>query len=139
MHPDLERLYGPWLRVVDDRRGCFRDGLFSEVQETLNNLLLIQAVCHRNRTYSRVALPEFIDIVRPALEVMVGALNRGNHELFTQALQSFLIIPQFALVKNPKETAAEVRHKIYEFREGPKQHKDTRGRKRVDSQPPPPC
>ena len=84
------------------------------------------------------ALPEFIDIVRPALEVMVGALNRGNHELFTQALQSFLTIPQFALVKNPKETAAEVRHKIYEFREGPKQHKDTRKRTRVDSQPPPP-
>ena len=71
------------------------------------------------------ALPQFIEIVRPALEVMVGALNRGNDALFTQALQSFLIIPQFALVKKPKETAAEVQHKLHEFREGPKQHKDT--------------
>ena len=116
--PALEKLYGPWLRVVDDRRGCFKDDLFSEVSPTDNNLLLIQAVCHRNRTYSRIpaaALPDFINIVRPALEVMVGALNRGNDELFTQALQSFLIIPQFALVKNPKETASEVRHKNYQF------------------------
>ena len=122
MHPSLDKLYGPWLRLVDDRRGCFPDQLFTEVRETLNNLLLIQAVCHRTRTYSRVpasALPDFIDLVRPALEVMVGVLNRDDEDLFTQALQSFLIIPQFALVKNPKETAAEVRHKIYEFREGP--------------------
>ena len=85
MFPALEKLYGPWLRVVDDRRGCFKDDLFSEVSPTDNNLL-IQAVCHRNRTYSRIpaaALPVCINIVRPALEVMVGALNRGNDELFT--------------------------------------------------------
>ena len=110
-----------------------KDDLFSEVPSTDNNLLLIQAVCHRNRTYSRIpaaALPDFINIVRPALEVMVGALNRGNDELFTQALQSFLIIPQFALVKNPKETASEVRHKIYQFSEGPNEAKATRKRKR---------
>lgn len=140
MHPSLEELYGPWLRVVDNRRGCFRDDLFSEVRETLNNLLLIQAVCHRNRTYSRVpasAMPEFIELARPALEVMVGALNRGNKTLFTQALQSFLILPQFALVKNPKDTASDVRHKLHEFREGPKdstRHK----RKREPSLHPPP-
>ena len=141
MFPALEKLYGPWLRVVDDRRGCFKDDLFSEVPQTDNNLLLIQTVCHRNRTYSRIpaaALPGFINIVRPALEAMVGALNRGNDELFTQALQSFLIIPQFALVKNPKETASEVRHKIYQFSEGPNEAKATRKRKRAPAHVIPP-
>ena len=141
VHSSLEQLYGPWLRVVDDRRGCWNDTFFTEVQPTSNNLLLLQAVSHRNRTYSRVpaaALPDFIDVVRPALETMVGALNSNKDELFTQALQSFLIIPQFALVKHPKETSSEIRHKLHEFREGPKESRAERKRQSVPSQPPPP-
>ena len=69
----------------------------------------------------------------------MGALNADDDELFTQALQSFLVIPQFALVKNPKESASEVRRKLFEFREGPKESKEDKGRKRKrPSQQPPP-
>ena len=90
---------------------------------SLNLIFLVLAASHRARTYSRVparAMQAFINLVTPALEVMVGALNSDKHELFTQALQSFLIIPQFALVKSPKETAIDLENKLFEFREGPK-------------------
>ena len=90
----------------------------------MNHLLLLSAVSHKVRTYSRVpasAIPNFINIVKPALEVMVGALNSGDDDLFTQALQSFLIIPQFALTKTSSETSNDLVHRLLEFSEGPRE------------------
>ena len=124
MDPSLE-LYGPWLKEVYRRHDLHQEA-FSNVDDndvSLNLIFLVLAASHRARTYSRIparAMQAFINLVTPALEVMVGALNSDKHDLFTQALQSFLIIPQFALVKSPKETAIDLENKLFEFREGPK-------------------
>jgi len=127
--PQLD-LYAPWLREVDKREGLLDAFQNEDISNIPGNLhLLVQAASHKARTYSRVpgsAMPGFINLVRPALEVMVGALNTDNQDLFTQALQCFLIIPQIALVKGPKDTASSLKNIIYEFGEGPREERARR-------------
>jgi hypothetical protein len=120
-------MYGPWLRQAFERgfNGEALSEYLSEGEYDDNTIFLVQAGNHRTRTYSRVprqATEDFVATVLPALEVMVGALNRDDHKLFTQALQSFLIIPQFALSKTSgeKPSSQDIIEQLHKFRAGPK-------------------
>jgi hypothetical protein len=88
--PDLA-MYEPWIRVV---RGRQLPGLWN----TDHQIFAAQAAQHRCRTYSHVprgAIEAFLACVRPALQVMAGALEVGDDLLFTRALQCLCIVPQF--------------------------------------------
>jgi len=97
-------MYQPWLQRVVDRK-IDTETLTKHIDEQDISISLIDMVLaadHGVRTYSRVptiANEGLIAAVLPALEVLAGAINSGNHKLLTQALQCFLIIPQFALIK----------------------------------------
>jgi len=134
-------MYAPWLKEVHKRTDFYREAFHGLPDEeiTENLITLVLAAGHKTRTYSRVpakAMQDFINIVTPALEVMVGALNSGKHDLFSQALQSFCIIPQFALVKHAKDTATDLAHRIFEFREGPREEGAKRPRAPQEPIPP---
>src|SRR6185436_7116904 len=78
-----------------------------EQDSSISLIDMVLAADHGVRTYSRVptiANEGLIAAVLPALEVLAGATNSGNHKLLTQALQCFLIIPQFALIKAARDT-----------------------------------
>ena len=100
---------------------------------------MVLAADHGVRTYSRlptIANEGLIAAVLPALEVLAGAINSGNHKLLTQALQCFLIIPQFALIKAARDTVSsqDIARQLLEFGEGRlKKQSEEKSRASVDN------
>ena len=68
--------------------------------------------------------------------MLAGAINSGNHKLLTQALQCFLIIPQFALIKAARDTVSsqDIARQLLEFGEGRlKKQSEEKSRASVDN------
>src|SRR4051812_12518465 len=73
------RMYVPWLQEVLNRKPQLDPGNCS-----LEQLFAAQAAHHQRRTFSRIpaqAGDAFLAAVRPALQVMVGALVAKNDDL----------------------------------------------------------
>ena len=93
------------------------------VQHTGDNALLAKAVSFRRNTYRKVpviALATLVAAVKPALQLMAGAIQSGDNDSFTKALQCFCIIPQFALTRDSEKIlpAGQFRKKLLSFLEG---------------------
>jgi len=134
-------MYQPWLQRVVDRK-IDTETLTKHIDEQDISISLIDMVLaadHGVRTYSRVptiANEGLIAAVLPALEVLAGAINSGNHKLLTQALQCFLIIPQFALIKAARDTVSsqDIARQLLEFGEGRlKKQSEEKSRASVDN------
>ena len=117
--PALE-MYRPWLQDVTQRGTQYDLGGQGWSAE---QMLAAQAANHQRRTYGRIprqAANAFLTAVRPALQVMVGALATNDDKVLVQALRCLLIVPQFALIKsNQTASAMELAHQILCFCEGP--------------------